>query len=99
TPSDCTLSLHDALPISGQKPRPVGAARAAGIELGVDVVVAGVIEVRPSGVAVRYRLVDVDTGRVLLADHVEGGVADLLRLQESRSEEHTSELQSPCNLV
>src|SRR2546426_5994507 len=41
-------------------------------------------------------------GRAELADEarrVEGGAARELAALEERSEEHTSELQSPCNLV
>src|SRR5688500_19386561 len=52
-------------------------------------------------------LADVEGGVVVLVPHhqllcladVEGGVVVLVPHHQLRSEEHTSELQSPCNLV
>src|SRR2546426_5390051 len=41
-----------------------------------------------------------DRGQLLGLDQLRAGLAQLLRHPgEGRSEEHTSELQSPCNLV
>src|SRR5256885_5356793 len=67
-PPRSTLSLHDALPISGDRAVPA----------------------RLSGGALRGYARPRRRERCLCAT---GGVARI------RSEEHTSELQSPCNLV
>src|SRR5256885_12980360 len=64
-----TLSLHDALPIFGQREEILGAQHL--------------------GVRIRHRAGA--QPRHLTGGQVREGVA--------RSEEHTSELQSPCNLV
>src|SRR5256885_12910047 len=59
-----TLSLHDALPISGLEPERVGPRFGLGQGVGAEQVARQAREIAPL-----------------------------------RSEEHTSELQSPCNLV
>src|SRR5205807_9855529 len=97
TPSIYTLSLHDALPISQSWEFATlggyAATRSAGqASTGVgrfDELVAGLTLATPSG--------------VLELGHPPASAAgpDLLGLAlgSERSEEHTSELQSPCNLV
>src|SRR5207248_6076420 len=81
-----TLSLHDALPISGVGlDAPEGAAGG-----GVAVDIAAVEGEIPRAAA----RPEIDE-RVLLSA---GGGADL-DADEARSEEHTSELQSPYDLV
>src|SRR5256885_3622275 len=70
-----TLSLHDALPISGRIGE--GAVRSLG-EIGGPALIALVSR------GVRHPLERVHPFREVV---------------EVRSEEHTSELQSPCNLV
>src|SRR5205807_8366048 len=82
TPHIYTLSLHDALPISGAQShcrcfRPGGDPR-------VPPAAVAVSEARPNAICPRRpqaRDAQVRLPRLL------------------RSEEHTSELQSPCNLV
>src|SRR2546427_4242371 len=74
-----TLSLHDALPISGVELH----------EDGGDVELDGVLrDTKPRGD---------DSVAEPLGDHAK--YLDLARLGISRSEEHTSELQSQSNLV
>src|SRR5205807_10530266 len=93
TTNTYTLSLHDALPISE---RPADIARAIGRLLDDRALAARL------GAAARRRAVaDFDIDGLLTREvDVVRAVArrDLTALFE-RSEEHTSELQSPCNLV
>src|SRR5688500_19479355 len=90
TPAHSSLALHDALPISAQvAPLPgriVGVLHGEGRQ-GVSLaVVISLVE--------RAQLIDQDPHRPAVRDDVMHG-----EQQRMRSEEHTSELQSPCNLV
>src|SRR5205807_8136218 len=78
-----TLSLHDALPISHGGQRPGAEALVA------DRVLLGDAE-REGRI-----LVEAEIGGVVVVDHDRHVGLD----PGERSEEHTSELQSPCNLV
>src|SRR5205807_7982815 len=87
-----TLSLHDALPISGLlHARPERAHRgvaAAGNEAPGGAGERRICPVLPA----QGRHLDPQNRRP-------GGLAALEERRLRRSEEHTSELQSPCNLV
>src|SRR5205807_5566023 len=89
-----TLSLHDALPIYVR--RHMLRVRCIGRDLGV----------KPRGlqaflgdrrIVVEVDQIVCDTGMLRLA--LEDRLEDRGALELVRSEEHTSELQSPCNLV
>src|SRR5205807_467478 len=87
------LSLHDALPIYGlsvvQTSREVqGAAARFG---------SHVVEEGASGVEDDVAFDGAEAGGEF--DGAGGGVVDVDFACDARSEEHTSELQSPCNLV
>src|SRR5256885_8797294 len=77
------LSLHDALPISERHRHPARVGRYAAGRRAAHRVAAG-----ESAALCRGR-----------ADAVGGGHRARLLRPRLRSEEHTSELQSPCNLV
>src|SRR5205807_9821735 len=88
-----TLSLHDALPIYEILPHPLGRRRAqsrAKLALDVSSFVGGRPPVQDELPANRGFLLD----PAQLQRH-----RHELLTPEPRSEEHTSELQSPCNLV
>src|SRR5205807_10437541 len=91
-PSDSyTLSLHDALPIS---PRSAAAWRAS----------AGVDTTRPSGTGIPHRAKSTLPWYSKRSKGVPGVLLRRWAVERAvqppdRSEEHTSELQSPCNLV
>src|SRR5688500_19749194 len=72
----CSLSLHDALPISLEPGAPLDLAQAR-----------NAVELARIAGADRF------------ASDTFAKAASLLAEAEARSEEHTSELQSPCNLV
>src|SRR2546426_9325762 len=80
-----TLSLHDALPISEVREEHLRVLVRAGRRDDVDIHAADLV----------HLVVDDLREDQLLAEP-EGIVAPAV---EARSEEHTSELQSPCNLV
>src|SRR5205807_8318855 len=84
-----TLSLHDALPIC---------------VAGAEVLLAAVIDRahRLGGAGVVDHVVRAQAGevhRALRLAVLQVMVAEVADLRVLRSEEHTSELQSPCNLV
>src|SRR2546426_5904846 len=91
-----TLSLHDALPISrDHRPRQRRDREGLPLQrgrLGVD----GALQ-RDRAAARRRPVERPGTGRSPLLDRVDAEAPRSLR--PARSEEHTSELQSPCNLV
>src|SRR5207244_7813502 len=95
----CTLSLHDALPISPEVEPDVRdvVSPAAGRDPAHLGRVRGALE-RPSQQVEPVRVAEVGRAHV-----EEAQVLDVLRrlqeLEELRSEEHTSELQSPDHLV
>src|SRR5205807_6585390 len=99
-PSDLyTLSLHDALPIylSAVKPDP-------NFEISELVLHPGARINRFEEKAAFAKLASLDkfpTPAVPAADAIhKDNIIDLSsKMQPNRSEEHTSELQSPCNLV
>src|SRR5256885_3038124 len=78
-----TLSLHDALPISQVACRP-----------DIEAIVSKRDDVNVSRAEFGF---DAEALRALAGDHCEGEIR--AQQTERRSEEHTSELQSPCNLV
>src|SRR5205807_9669291 len=84
TTDSSTLSLHDALPILNDE------APAQAIRLGADFG-AVALDARLVLVAPGFRTADRDRVPVLRIDELDA--------PGKRSEEHTSELQSPCNLV
>src|SRR5256885_9998079 len=84
-----TLSLHDALPISALPEHRVGAGDVALLEEGATVDV----DALDCDAEVQLPL----RGQVGADGLVEGSGVE--GVGEVRSEEHTSELQSPCNLV
>src|SRR5205807_3497541 len=90
-----TLSLHDALPIF----RDGGVERALVEQCGelflVEVLVHLTLAQRDLGERSHVRA-GRDADAAQRRDHA---TASSLREVEARSEEHTSELQSPCNLV
>src|SRR5688500_19590249 len=85
-----TLSLHDALPILS-----------AGLALPLLGVAASALAAPPelAGFPVELNRPNPSTG-LLVADLEGDGKPEIITVAgEGRSEEHTSELQSPCNLV
>src|SRR5205807_4955863 len=88
-----TLSLHDALPIFGNLVSPS------------TFTFAGEVRGRTWPAPHRTKRPNRLLSRYCSGDLVEGRVGNLIgfnlrsSLSASRSEEHTSELQSPCNLV
>src|SRR5688500_19582351 len=81
--STSTLSLHDALPISAQ----------------LQAVEEALARLELNGVVVALPFVAVaDDGQIFGRTIRQSDFAGVL-IGERRSEEHTSELQSPCNLV
>src|SRR5205807_9156532 len=92
TPHIYTLSLHDALPIYLLLEHEAGAARHR-LDVEHDIAeLAVAARLLLVATALHDRLLD----SLAVAD---GGPAPLDGDAETRSEEHTSELQSPCNLV
>src|SRR5205807_8522055 len=88
TPHPPPLSLHDALPIfRSSRER---AARGGG---------AGIRPAGPGRRMTRRAGMGTDAGGFHSSFQSEGSSAIHGRTKEPRSEEHTSELQSPCNLV
>src|SRR5205807_8486905 len=94
-----TLSLHDALPISEALPFPERSFDAYTIAFGIrnvpriDLALGEAFRVlRPGG---RFLCLEFSTVDVPGLDRI----YDLFSFNVIRSEEHTSELQSPCNLV
>src|SRR5205807_10178480 len=94
TPCTCSLSLHDALPIFHQHRRVRGEHDG---EVALVCALAHGLEDDADGMRVELvlHLVDRDEGALGGAGH-RGEVEEA---DDERSEEHTSELQSPCNLV
>src|SRR5205807_2812463 len=94
-----TLSLHDALPISGL-PSQRGRLRDIGV---ADMPCSGALS-RPGakiGIFISGEALAMSSepwATILLAED-EPGILYTFKeiLEEARSEEHTSELQSPCN--
>src|SRR5205807_9707431 len=96
-PARSPLSLHDALPIfaldAGGLPQPLLDAAGLGAARGRGVViedVEGRFHARDGRLAGEHPWVPADEIAVAVVLHPERAL---------RSEEHTSELQSPCNLV
>src|SRR5690348_17583279 len=81
-----TLSLHDALPIFGA----ADSDKISGLGLDLNLVETAGMSLVP-GASVK--------NAVLLRKHGNGYDGDLTVKNFSRSEEHTSELQSPVHLV
>src|SRR5256885_11793101 len=79
-----TLSLHDALPISLIHPDQA-------LEEALQQLARGAVQRRAVGHA--------ELHAVLAGDHQMGAARQAPDVFLGRSEEHTSELQSPCNLV
>src|SRR5205807_8667713 len=95
TPEISTLSLHDALPILT-----VGKARAnATMERATALVQQEnrAQEARGNFLDLQAQIFEDLRNWALRHDHFENGFVE--KGQSLRSEEHTSELQSPCNLV
>src|SRR5256885_15939475 len=80
-----TLSLHDALPISA--------------ELGGQVGLIASDSVTREFLKTEIEIWESDAGAPLLAHHCFNARELPPQVAAPRSEEHTSELQSPCNLV
>src|SRR5205807_9657539 len=89
TPELYTLSLHDALPISTSAVKSLSDLK--------DRTISAVEGLSDAGLAVTAHVPDDLTA----AANVLYGKTDaaLVADDNARSEEHTSELQSPCNLV
>src|SRR5205807_8972017 len=89
------LSLHDALPISAETSR----------ELGIVIALKGpcTYVAAPSGELLSSTAGNLGLGTSGSGDTLSGVIAGLCARGadplQARSEEHTSELQSPCNLV
>src|SRR5688500_20102022 len=84
-PAIYTLSLHDALPIS---PTAIAGAEGLRADIGwTDSLLRSLEKVKERCA----QQLDQELGRIATAAHAE--------MLDLRSEEHTSELQSPCNLV
>src|SRR5205807_5515937 len=94
-----TLSLHDALPISmrGLSRQHLASDRCQRIEFRAPVCLRG----SPLGgdPALLLELVQSRIERAFAdLQHIAGDLLQTLADSPTRSEEHTSELQSPCNL-
>src|SRR5205807_9752714 len=84
-----TLSLHDALPISSERPGPTWCRRRSPTSDTISDPAR-----RPNGT------VDPAPAPAIVPSPGRAAPATFpLAVPASRSEEHTSELQSPCNLV
>src|SRR5205807_10500409 len=96
TPATSTLSLHDALPIFKRGLEGFDKIRNPGLRALLQV--AGFKDGEcPSATQVAFRIAPRinAAGRMANADDV----IHMFLTDDARSEEHTSELQSPCNLV
>src|SRR5205807_8290310 len=91
-----SLSLHDALPILHVANSPTGGF------LDFPAIHGDPIEIADSGLAVCGLHVDLPrslrSGLVVYSQRHQLS-RQVLKINNKRSEEHTSELQSPCNLV
>src|SRR5688500_20051613 len=86
----CPVSLHDALPIF------IRASQ--GRERGIEPAFEGILRVK--GMRVRRESIHIDAESVIMSELNRGGGGYAkFHTSPDRSEEHTSELQSPCNLV
>src|SRR5690606_39457404 len=93
TPQACTLSLHDALPISSAWPRP---ARGCGGELLMPSIATGLQASLPA----KYpHLGIIKVEGAIKKFTTPSGETSSFAKRATRSEEHTSELQSRENLV
>src|SRR5205807_10249504 len=89
-----TLSLHDALPILSQSTKP----RIAVIGLG-SMGFGMATSLKRAGFEVTGYDVAGEAVARFVADGGKGAKSPAQAAHQARSEEHTSELQSPCNLV
>src|SRR5699024_11657442 len=97
--STCTLSLHDALPISHRAARSPSVRRAAQVTArSMPATVAGNCSVAIVSPVAATRMARVSTGVGIHANDERVGMGDDSH-GEWRSEEHTSELQSRFDLV
>src|SRR5205807_9917138 len=95
----CTLSLHDALPICGKDPTKVDRSAAYMARYIAKNIVAADLA-QQCEVQLSYAIGYADPLNIWVSTY--GTAAHGLtedQFVELRSEEHTSELQSPCNLV
>src|SRR5205807_9617233 len=92
-----TLSLHDALPIFEHWPK--GAVVLYAYDASVTEYKWGNPRGQIESAIQQWNVANVHNGSYVQFREADASVAHLFFRFANRSEEHTSELQSPCNLV